>query len=326
MTDNRESENTIRALVEHAEESRSGPSARAVLAGAVIASRYRVRREIGTGAMGRVYLSQRVSDGREVVLKMVSGATRRCRDILRAEARVLAQLDHPNVVGFVEHGETPDCSFIAMEAVRGEDLGARIDRAHITRGAAMLSLYDVATALDHTHARGFVHRDVKPANVMIDDASGRQRGVLIDFGLATPWRPGARSERGSAFVLGTPEYMAPEQALGLEADIGPATDRYALAAIALELLTGRRPYPPMPLGRLLVSIIEEPPRRPSALGLDSRALDLVFARAMARDPRRRYESAREQIDAIVRALPVARAPIRAPRDGRTARTVRAKAA
>jgi serine/threonine-protein kinase len=293
-------------------------------AGALIAGRYRLGAQIGAGGSGRVHLATRVADGREVVLKMLSGGGRAGRDQLRAEARTLATLQHPNVVRFVEHAESAEATFVALEAVRGNDLAARIASGRVTRGGAVVWLYELASALDHVHAQGFVHRDLKPANVMIDEASGG-RSVLVDFGLASEYRL-RTGPRASAFVVGTPEYMAPEQALALEADIGPAADRYALAAIALELFTGERPYPKMPIGRLLTTILESPPRRPSALGVGGPELDAVFARAMARDPERRYGSAREQIEAIVRALPRVRGGTHTVRDVHYAATVRAKVA
>ncbi len=291
--------------------------------GRVIAGRYRLGREVGSGAAGRTHLAQRISDGREVVLKIDARASRRSRDRMRSEARALAALDHPNVVGFVEHGETSDLAFVVMEAIHGETLEAHLRRGDVSRATAVLWLYELAQALDHVHAMGFVHRDVKPANVMVT-AQGK-RLVLVDFGLATEYRRARPPRDEQAFVVGTPEYMAPEQALGLESEIGPAADRYALAAIALELFTGERPYPPMTLGRLLATILEQPPRRPTQLGFGGPELDLVFSRAMAREPSRRHASGRELVEAVVAALPV-RATGRPSLQPKAARTVRAKAA
>jgi len=287
---------------------------RDVRPGTVLAARYRVGAQIGRGTSGRIHLAERIADGREVVVKLSGRAGRRARSQLHLEAHALARLDHTNVVGFVEAGETDELSFVVMEAVRG---------VH-SRGAAVLWLYELASALDHVHARGFVHRDVKPANVMIDEARGN-RAVLVDFGLASSYRVRSTQPR-MLLVCGTPEYMAPEQALGLEREVGPAADRYALAAVALELLTGELPYDRMPVGKLLTTIVERPPRRPSSLGLGGVALDMVFAKAMARDPERRFASAREQIEAIVRALPRLRPSSRPRTPPPPARTVRVKAA
>ncbi len=290
--------------------------------GRVVARRYRLGEEIGSGAAGRIHLAERLIDGREVVLKICAGVGRASRDRMRSEARSLAWLDHRNIVRFVEHGECGELAFVAMEAVRGESLEAELARGEMSRASAVLCLYELAQAIDHVHARGLVHRDIKPANVMIEKRG--RRVVLVDFGLASDYR--RPTKRGQAFVLGTPEYMAPEQALGLEEQIGPATDRYALAAIALELLTGERPYPSMPLGRLLTTILEQRPRRPSELGFGDTALDAVFAKAMAREPARRYPSALEQVEALVAALPRARDVGRPSISPVPAATVRTKAA
>ena len=294
--------------------------------GTVLGGRYRISDVVGSGAMGRLYGATRLADGRPVVLKLLFSVGPRGRAGLKQEARALAMLDHPNVVGFVEYAEAGNVAFVAMEALRGQDLEARIRSRRVTRTGALVWLYQLAAALDHVHARGLVHRDIKPANVVIESSGTGDRAVLVDFGLAKS-HPRTTSERNPVVcVMGTPQYMAPEQALGLEGEIGPAADRYALAAIALELLTGERPYPALPLGRLLVAILEDPPRRPSALGFGGTELDQVFARAMAREPARRHPSARAFVEDLVDALPAT--GVGALRSGaiQAAPTVRAKAA
>jgi len=291
--------------------------------GRIVARRYRLGDEIGSGSAGRIHLATRLIDRREVVLKIGVGVGRMGRDRMRAEARALAYLDHPNCVRFVEHGECGRLAFVAMEAIHGDSLDVHITGGGVSRAAGVLWLYELAQAIDHVHGRGLVHRDLKPANVMIESKGGRV--VLVDFGLASEYRRPAAA-LGEGMVQGTPDYMAPEQALGLETEIGPAADRYAFAAIAMELFTGERPYASMPLGQLLTTILEQPPRRPSALGFGDAALDAVFAKAMAREPARRFGSAREQIDAIVEALPPARMLGRRSRRPKSAQTVRAKAA
>jgi serine/threonine protein kinase len=297
----------------------------ALFSGLLCAGRYRIGESVGEGSMGQLFRAQRLRDGREVVLKCVSGSGASSRRQLRAEAHALASLDHPHIVGFVEHGEGTDVCFIAMEALEGSDLGARIRQGTVPRATALRWLRELGSALDHLHERGFVHRDIKPGNVVIHrDAEGEEHAVLVDFGLATEHVPGARA-RGQ-FLCGTPAYMAPEQAVGLESAIGPATDRYALAAIALELLTGHRPYPSASIGELLVMLVEQPPRKPSALGPFDATLDAVFAEAMARDPGRRFESAAAMVSAIEAGLPRSMSRTRRARATQGTPTVRAKAA
>lgn len=299
----------------------------ALFEGSVCAGRYRILGSMGEGSMGQLFSAERISDGRRVVLKCTSSRGASSREQLRAEAEALASVDHPHIVRAIEHQEGSDVCFLAMEALDGEDLGQRLRSGVVEPALAMRWLSELADALDHLHARGLVHRDIKPANVVLHrDASGRSRAVLIDLGLAGPIHIAGAPAR-ARFLCGTPAYMAPEQALGMESQIGPATDRYALAALALEMLTGQRPYPTASIGELLVMLVERPPRKPSALGDFDGQLDEVFARAMSRDPARRFESARAMADAIAAVVPRSRrAARRARTSSTTTPTVRAKAA
>lgn len=275
-------------------------STNGLIPGLVCAGRYRIGAPLAEGAMGRLFHAERIRDGRRVVLKCQAAGGASTRQALRAEAASLALLGHSSIVRLVEHGETGDVCFIAMEALDGEDLGTRMREGEIPTRVALRFLEELASALDHMHARGVVHRDIKPANVVLARGGTFERAVIVDFGLATT-QPS--NEKRGRFLCGTPAYMAPEQALGLEAAIGPATDRYALAAIALELLTGQRPYPNLSIGELLRAIVETPPRKPSELGGFDETVDAVFARAMARDPSRRYETALDMVRAIKAVVP-----------------------
>ena len=266
----------------------------------VCAKRYRIERVLAEGTTGHVFRARRLLDGRAVVLKCGSKDSEMARTSLRAEARALAALDHPNIVRFFEHREGSDICFLAMEHLDGTDLAARIRTGNVTRAQAMLWLEELASALDHVHAVGLVHRDIKPANVMIVRASdGVEHAVLVDFGLASP----RVSRKGrSRFLCGTPAYMAPEQALGNDAEVTAASDRYALAAVALELLSGQRPYPNASVPELLRMVIETAPRAASELGDFGESVDAVFARGLARDPRVRFTTAWALVDALQRAL------------------------
>ena len=300
---------------------------RTLLVGSVCAGRYLILGSMGEGSMGQLFRAERIADGRAVVLKCAAARGGSAREQLRSEAEALASLDHPHIVRAIEHEEGSDICVLVMEALEGEDLGQRLRTGVIEARQAMRWLRELAGALDHLHARGLVHRDIKPANVMLhEDESGRSHAVLIDFGLAGP-APGAASPARARFLCGTPAYMAPEQALGMESQIGPATDRYALAALALEMLTGQRPYPTASIGELLVMLVEQPPRKPSALGDFDGQLDEVFARAMARDPARRFVCAVAMLEAIAAVVPRSRRAARRARTSSTATpTVRARAA
>ncbi len=267
----------------------------------VCSGRYRIRHKIQGGSTGHLFRADRMEDGRPVVLKCGSSSNPVMRAFLRAEASALDSLDHPSVVRLVEHCEGRDLTFLALEALDGTDLATRRRASDVSRGEVIRWLSDIASALDHVHSRGLVHRDIKPANVMIVPTEGGQtRAVLVDFGLACARSTGKERAR---FLCGTPAYMAPEQALGLEAETGPAADRYALAAVALELITGQRPYPPASVPELIAMVIEQAPRKPSELGPFGSRLDAVFTRALARDPDRRFETCAAFVEALERALP-----------------------
>jgi len=264
------------------------------------ARRYRIGRVIAEGTTGHVFAARRLSDAQPVVLKVGSMASQMARTSLRAEAKALALLDDPNIVRCHEHLEGIDVAVLVVDHLEGTDLGTRMRAAPVARAEAMRWLGELASALDHVHAAGLVHRDLKPANVMIvPDEEGLERAVLIDFGLASP--RASRNAR-SRFLCGTPAYMAPEQAVGDETLVGPAADRYALAALGLELLTGQRPYPNASIPELLRMVIEARPRAASALGDFGPFVDAVFARGLAREPRARFTSAWAFVDRLERAL------------------------
>jgi eukaryotic-like serine/threonine-protein kinase len=170
----------------------------------------------------------------------------------------------------------------------------------MTPGRALGVLRQVASALDYLHTRGVVHLDVKPGNIMIDCEAG-DTIKLIDFGLARRLYDHEPPElRG--VISGTPAYMSPEQAAGGH-EVGPASDCYALGALALELLTGRPPYADRSPLALVLALSSEPPRMPSELGMDLPGLDAVMAKALARDPNERVASGAELVNALLEIVP-----------------------
>ena len=266
--------------------------------GALVQERYVVVAPLAAGGMARLFLAHHLDLGVQVVLKIPDESGGSVEARFRSEARMLARLRHSRIVRALDFCRLPNGRLcLVMEHLVGTDLATLLGRgAPLPPRRAVSMLRDIAEALDHVHERGVVHRDVKPANVVATDAGA----VLVDFGLARLLDDPEGDDRST--IVGTPQYMAPEQVLGLGSHVGAPADRYALAAMALELLSGHRPYPAMPTGKLLLTIAESSPRRPTELGIGSCALDRVFERALARDPARRFGSCLEMIDEIRRAL------------------------
>jgi serine/threonine protein kinase len=264
--------------------------------GRVVGDRFRVIAPLASGGMGEVALAKHLALGIEVALKVA----RRRADVslLRAEALALHRARHPGVVAFLDFGELPGGSaYLAMEFVRGGNLASLLTRrGPLEPSAALRLLRPLAEALDHVHAVGLVHRDVKPGNVLVDPALGVK---LCDFGFAREMG----STVPSGLAEGTPEHMAPEQALG--GVVTSASDRWALAALALQCLTGHRvPSVLMgaPTGAERSVAVE-----PDAFGLEpdrwgSELLHRFFARALAQDVALRPRTSSELLSGLEAAL------------------------
>ena len=269
------------------------------LAGPELAG-YRVGELIGRGGMGEVYRADDLRLGRTVALKVLAPGLGTEEGLLR-ESRLAAGLDHPNVVPIFEAGDDGGRLFIAMRYVAGGDLRALLRREGKLAPARAIGIAaQVADALDAAHRRGLVHRDVKPSNVLLDDADGREHCYLADFGLT---QRAAEADPADGHLVGTVAYVAPEQIRGDPID-GRA-DQYALAGLLFECLTGTAPFD----GRADVAVIfahlEEPV--PPASGRDPSlpaAVDAVLARGMAKDPGERFASCTELVRAAGTALGV----------------------
>lgn len=265
--------------------------------------KYEVTGELGRGGMGTVYRGVDPMIGRPVAIKTIHlgkesdpAAAAQMQDALLREARLAGGLSHSNIVVIYEVGQDEGRIFIAMEFVEGPTLHGLIARKALRPHAEVIAiLRQAAEALDFAHARGIVHRDIKPQNILM------QGGTLVkvtDFGIARQYE-GASSE--STGIMGTPGYMAPEQLRGFRAD-GRA-DQFALATIAFELLTGGKPFVSDNLGGLLYQVVHEKHRQPSGL---NRALvpgvDSVFDRALAKQPEQRFSTCSEFAAALEQAL------------------------
>jgi serine/threonine protein kinase len=223
-----------------------------------VLSAYQVEELIGRGGMGEVYLARDPRLDRPVALKVLGAdlaGDERFRERLLRESRLAAGLDHPNVVPIYEAGEAEGRLFIAMRYVDGTDLRALLRRHGALPPERALALAgQVAGALDAAHARGLVHRDVKPSNVLVDDPGGRDHCYLADFGLTQ-----SASDRGPAdgSLMGTLDYVAPEQIRGDPID-GRA-DQYAFACLLFECLTGSLPFRRDSEVATIFAHLEEPP-------------------------------------------------------------------
>ena len=276
-------------------------------AGSVVAG-YRLEAQVGAGGMAVVFRAREEQLRRLVALKVLVAdlaADREFRRRFIAESRAAAAVDDPHIIPVYRAGEAGGVLFIAMRFVEGGDLRLALEREgplRLGRAAAFLS--PVASALDAAHRAGIIHRDVKPANILVDARPGQPDHVyLSDFGVSKTALSAAASTRTGQF-LGTPDYAAPEQIQGRAVD--GRVDQYALACVAFQLLTGTVPFRRDHDMAVLLAHLSEPPpsltsRRPDLPG----TADRVLARALAKDPEKRYGSCREFVDALREALDLA---------------------
>ncbi len=203
---------------------------------------YELLAEVGRGGMGVVYKARQSGLGRVVALKMIpSGALAGAEELqrFRAEAEATAKLHHPNIVAVHEVGAIDGQHFYSMDFIDGPSLAGRLAHGPLPGRAAAGYVESVARAIHHAHGQGVLHRDLKPSNVLLDRDD---RPHVADFGLCKKLDGGKNTRTGA--VLGTPSYMAPEQALGKTKELGPTCDVYGLGAVLYELLTeGRRSVP-----------------------------------------------------------------------------------
>jgi cytochrome c-type biogenesis protein CcmH/NrfG len=285
------------------------------LVGSVIAERYHVLEKLGEGGMGQVYLAEHVKMGRRSAVKVMHPAmVHDANTIARfnREAANASRIDHPNVAGIYDFGETPEgLVYLAMQYVEGETL-TQLVRAGgaLPVPRAVEIIRQAAEGLHAAHGLGIVHRDLKPDNIMVTrDRDGQDCVKVVDFGIAKGAGPGGQKVTKTGIVVGTPEYMSPEQLSGEEVD--ERSDLYSLALVAFNLLTGELPFPAESTQTSMIMRLTEPPRTLAEMkpGVAWPAdLEAVMRRALARQPRDRYATTRDFGRALHAAAGSAPAP------------------
>ena len=276
---------------------------------------YEVQDFLGQGAMGVVYRAYHAQLARTGAVKVMQAITPDEDSIarFRHEAQAIAQMRHPNILNVFDFGEYQGTPYMIVEYVPGGSLAGRLSKGRLDQALALKYLRGIAAGLDHAHGLGIVHRDVKPANVLLekDDTP-----VLADFGLAKLLQ-GSSLKSMTGMTTGTPAYMAPEQVTG--SLVGPAADRYSLATIAYEMLTGVIPFDGEGLMEVLYAQVHRNPLPPSARNVTlTRRVDGIVMRGLAKDPASRWESCTAFVDALAAALAdktepdVARTQVMAP--------------
>jgi serine/threonine-protein kinase len=258
---------------------------------------YRIVRLVGEGGMGKVYEAQHVRlRDRRVAIKVLHPELAGKADIVarfQREAESASSISHPNVVDVFDVHRMPDGTpFLVSEFLEGEELGKQIERAgRLDAGPAAAIAWQVCKALAAAHARGVVHRDMKPENVFLVRRDGEQVVKVLDFGISKAETRETHLTK-TGLIMGTPGYMAPEQARGEKVDL--RADVYAVGALLYHLVTGRPPFSGQDVGVTLTLVLTKEPERPRAIAANvPEALEVVIQRAMAKDPRDRFQSMAE---------------------------------
>ncbi|MFC9752521.1 protein kinase [Streptomyces sp. NPDC056921] len=287
--------------------------------GSVAGGRYQLRDLLGEGGMASVYLAYDTALDRQVAIKTLHtelGREQSFRERFRREAQAVAKLQHTNIVSVFDTGEDELggalMPYIVMEYVEGQPLGSVLQADIQNHGAmpadrALKVTADVLAALDTSHEMGLVHRDIKPGNVMVT-----KRGIVkvMDFGIARAMQSGVTSMTQTGMVVGTPQYLSPEQALGRGVDA--RSDLYSVGIMLFQLLTGRIPFDADSPLAIAYAHVQEEPVAPSTINRAvTPAMDALVARALKKNPNERFPSAAAMQDEIARVL-AASGPAGAP--------------
>jgi tetratricopeptide (TPR) repeat protein/tRNA A-37 threonylcarbamoyl transferase component Bud32 len=267
---------------------------------------------LGQGGMGVVFKARQISLNRLVALKMIRNAEFAGEDQVRRfqnEAEAVATLDHPGIVPIYEVGTYEDQRYFSMKLVEGQGLDKKLEELAKDPRIAARVVADVADAVNHAHQRGILHRDLKPANILLDSQGHTH---VTDFGLAKRIEEDAGLTVSGA-IMGTPSYMAPEQAAGQSSRVTTSSDVYGLGAILYAALTGRAPFTGDSVMNTLDQVRNSPPLAPTRLNVKlPRDLEVICLKCLEKDPRHRYASAQALADDLNRWLrgePIAARPV-----------------
>lgn len=278
-----------------------------IAAGEYVTPNIRLVRKLGAGGMGSVWVAEHLALSTEVVVKFMATELMIHVEVaarFRREAAAAAQVKSPHVVQMLDHGVTSDgIPFIVMEMLNGHDLGKELeDKGTLPPKDVAIITKQVAKALSKAHDSGIVHRDIKPDNVFLCDDSEGFFVKLLDFGIAKSAAGAIKDPTQTGLMIGTPPYMSPEQLRGAK-DLDFRSDLWSLGVLVYEALTGQRPFKGEGVADLAIAIHTTESAPPSSVkpslppGLDS-----WFARACAKDPERRFQSAKEFADSLERAV------------------------
>ncbi len=264
---------------------------------ALLEGRYAIERELGRGGMATVYLARDLRHGRTVAIKLLQPeiTTSLTAERFLREIQITAKLQHPNILGLFDSGAEDGLCYYVMPHVEGESLRDRLlwDKMLSVDNAVQVAI-EVTSALAYAHSRGVVHRDIKPENILFSAG----HAIVADFGIARAVSEGQRSITAIGIPLGTPPYMSPEQAQGLE-NIDHRSDIYAVGCMLFEMISGRPPYVGASIGKVIMQHLQAPipllrEHRPEA----PEALDRILAKALAKDRAGRYQTADEMVEAL----------------------------
>jgi serine/threonine-protein kinase len=281
------------------------------LVGLTLAGRYCIERRIGVGGMGTVYLAAHTGLGQKVAVKVLHERFARepqLKQRFENEARTYGKLNHPNLVSLHDFGSTPDGTlFMVMEYCPGTVLSVLLrERKALSAPLAVDVAMQIAQALTAAHTKGFVHRDLKPDNVMLmESRPGKYHAKLLDFGIAKNLEDEVQRLTQAGMVFGTPEYMSPEQARG--EDVDGRTDIYALGTILYELLLGKPPFTGSNKFNVMHRQASEVPARPSTVAVSGfvpvpEAVEAVVMKCLEKRAEDRFQSAHALIEALERSI------------------------
>jgi serine/threonine-protein kinase len=281
------------------------PPPAALEVGTIVLERYRVEAELGAGAMGVVYRASHTKLNRQVALKVMHEHLMHEPALMsrfQREAKVAARLAHPNVAAVLDVGETEDRKQVmVLELVEGTSLDKIMDDFPLDTGRIVRFVAHLLRGLEHAHAMGLVHRDLKPDNVIVErDDSGVETARIVDFGIATLVEKDGTIEKltGTGMIVGTPLYMAPEQARAEPVD--HRADLYALGIMLYEMLSGTSPFEGSAMEVAVAKMDKDPPPiavRAPGVEID-RVLEAFMAKLIARKPDQRFATARDALDVI----------------------------